>query len=322
VNEAAENVGNIQERLDTMEIRYQQDMQQLDERHQRELREERETNRQERQEGVQIALKRKRLKKIIAGVLLAIATIIIVVVFAVLPTQAADSNDETQGLTVSPSTPAPTNLFEPSQDFCQAVANGDSVEGQSEMFTESFIVSLEATLQTDRSPGISDEVLLDLKEKVQERLMTILVGCPDLFDRRNLRSKLVFTIDLRRYLQEALPKLRNAQVDLQYDKTESCNRGKVCIDIKVHVFSYQYIDSAVTAERIETTFIDKNPLETNLKQIESFSSLILKNVDTSQSPTESPSLTPTTTPTISFRPTFNGETRPPTKEPSAMPSHE
>jgi hypothetical protein len=206
----------------------------------------------------------------------------------------------------------------PSPDTCSIIAEGQNTMDQSDMIAESFIVSLEGTLIFEVGPDIWESALKELKQKIQQRMMPAIAGCPeDRFDGRNLRRK--GRVDLAmepRHLDvtELLIRIANALVETRYNWLEACSDAAICIDIMVIVYSEDVIDPTVMSNHIEGVFNSKDSLPIFL-ELDLFANLDVTDVDT-----YIPTSTPSTTPTMSLHPTFNGQTFPPTKRPSMTPS--
>jgi hypothetical protein len=230
--------------------------------------------------------------------------------------------------TISPS--SDLIMYEPpSPGTCKSISLGKSVEGQSEMITKCFIVSLEASLRSELDVSLW---LSDLKLIMQEKLMPLIVGCPD-EERRFLRlrssDKTMFNRKLAAFDEFVLG---NAQIDMNYEIANTCSNGKASchsFDMKLDISSKDTVEdsSELLPEHITDVMRRKFPLSEYLQVDQIIETLGIRNVEAyipseapSFEPTGTPYLTPTVRSTISASPTLNGQTFPPTEKPSPLPT--
>jgi hypothetical protein len=327
IDDAGNNKADFESRLAEETQRLQQD---LDTQLQRQQ--------EESQQKEKLADERKiqsRKKRCIILVVLALAAI--AGVAAYFATGQGDDTGTGTKDTVADAPLVPVETASPSSDLisykppspvtCKLISQGNTVESQSEMISESFIISLEASLRSE----IDDSMWLpDLKIIMQEKLMPLIVGCPD-EERRLLRSsnKAVAYRSLEDFDKSILG---NAQIDMDYGEANICSDGKaLCqrFDLKIDISAKGTVEnfSELIRKHIDDALRGTFPMSKYLQVDQTIKTLGVRGVDfyipskaPSLGPTVSPSLAPTATPTISVSPTFNGQTFPPTRKPSMAPS--
>jgi hypothetical protein len=273
----------------------------------------------------QMCLKKKW--RVVVVVILGLTAIIMGVVLG--PHQFDDAN--------APSILAPPNVSSspstdlivykiPSPTVCSNISKGQTLESQSEMDTESFILSMEASVKGDLEPA---QWLSELQDIMQEKMMPLVAGCPDI-ERRNLRSD-TNLISVRKMNENFAYVIGNAQIDTSYE-TARFAVGEIEMRYTIEIIviitlEYSNQDSDLLLNHIYNVYRSKEALAEFLQVEQTITKLKFESVKIytpSQSPSHGPtkmhSLTPTATPTKSSRPTFNGETYSPTKAPSMNPS--
>jgi hypothetical protein len=330
INDADDINNDFESRLTEETQRLQQD---LDTKLRQQQEEARELERNEREVILERKNKRRKKRCIILVVLCLAAIAGVATYFA---TSQGDDPELAKNTfdTVTKAPSAPVATWSPSSDLilyeppslgtCKSISQGKPVEGQSEMITESFIVSFEASLTSDLDVS---QWLPDLKLIMQEKLMPLLVGCPDK-ERRLLRySAKAFAFRTLEDFDESI--LGNAQIDKDYGKANTCSGGKAScqrFDLKIDISSKDTVEnsSELISKHIDDVFNMKSSLSEYFQVDQTIETLEVRSVE-SYKPTVAPSLglTPSTPSDYpSTRPSSTGtvKTEDPTFAPMSSPT--
>ncbi|CAJ1961988.1 unnamed protein product [Cylindrotheca closterium] len=209
----------------------------------------------------------------------------------------------------------PVDNGSPSQETCDAIANGTPVLGQDDLVAQEYDILMDVTLDSETEE--LSPLTMELDEKIQRFLLPSLAGC---------------TIDRRRRLQiESF--VVNAFVDSEVsiggaclpDSETACYRYVIHLDI--------YVQRTVASADFSSDIVGKfreAPLVERLGMLAPFKNIVIVEIysdavfsespsaEPSNNPTDSPSVNPTTAP-VTY-PTTEEPTRSPTIAPSFAPS--
>ncbi|CAJ1959975.1 unnamed protein product [Cylindrotheca closterium] len=224
--------------------------------------------------------------------------------FNSVPAQPTSSSQKTNPPTMPPTTSPPTEAppaavayDPPSAAECQAIAQGESVAGQSGMIQHSFQVPMDVVLAD--SSNIIDEsaIVQQLQDKVQTRLMPDMAGCNT---RRKLRSGLS-TMEQHhphRQLDDNAYVIANAksQVAAQLigcQMSSSLNCIHVVVSLNLHLKGIETTDALMRL--ISDTFAPPEGMVNKLELNEPIVGLWISSVATS-APVAAPPTPPAPTP--------------------------
>ena len=207
--------------------------------------------------------------------------------------------DPTNNPTPNPSSsPTITNIYDPpNASGCTAISYGFR-DWQSGLFSKSFELQLEITLQSGSSIA---NVLDSLKSSIQQKLIPELAGCPA--SRRSLAGfrgdhRMLEVPNYVIYNGLVLSVRSNDEESCADATDDSCHRVDLSMDLWVKENVKNYLLVAILGEAFEPSVIERLGMQTLIKTT--------VTIDVQYTtPTESPSKSPTFSPT--------------TKNPTAMP---
>jgi len=208
-------------------------------------------------------------------------------------------------------TPSPTELIiynGPTEEECLAISNGLAFRDQ--LMERSFEVDMDVTLEATE---MTDDLELQLAEKIQQYLVPALAGCPD--EVGNGNRQLVST---KYVIAGGIVTVHaRANTECEEDAGTSCFRAIASLDLllKGEMTTFEFI-------ALMTGVFSNSPLVTRLRLDLPYKVIVIVGVR-STSPTEAPSVAPSLLPsespsrTLVVHPTTEAPTRAPVTYPTA-----
>ncbi|CAJ1911514.1 unnamed protein product [Cylindrotheca closterium] len=192
----------------------------------------------ENQEVVQATQVVQGISKSTKGIVIALVVVVAGVVGAYFGTNGFQSSSKAAAI---PETTSQLFYAAPTTDDCLAIAAGNPVSGQDEMFVNGYLVILEMIYSGEIA---FENLSADLRQKIQEILMPIMAGCADGSDDQTS------TANVDRYLRNQQP-IRHVMKEKPNLRKLNTNPNRYAIGNGL-AFLPSIVDDAICEDALDT----------------------------------------------------------------------